>query len=79
MLLRIAILVPIAPIIARSKSEPLEGQVAIGLQEAVVPVQDPVVRWYLLRPLQDQLHHLIEVPAVNYIYQSIAAHAQIGG
>ena len=42
-------------------SEWLEGEVAVCVEEAVVPEEFAVVEGYLATPVYNQLHHLLEV------------------
>lgn len=60
-LLCMVILVSMAPIVHRSFSEALEGQVAECAAEDVVPVEQAVLQGYLPGSLMHHLDNLIEI------------------
>ena len=48
----------------KALSQLLEEQVPVDMLEAVVPIQDAVLSWYLLESLQHEINHILEVPRV---------------
>jgi len=50
-------------------SNPLEVKVLVGLHDAVMPVENAVSLWYLLKPLNDQSGNLHQMSTKSIRYR----------